>query len=205
MYEKMIEYVREILENNGVTANEKTFSFRNRFEHTMRVFEWAKRINKNEKGDREVVEISAIFHDVGKGMKRERPHAETGAEICKQYLERVGFDRKKAELIVRSVRVHSSKTIPASELSIEERILMDADMLDETGAMAVLWESVDSMGESSSGYIDIYDRIIISLEEVKMTREFFKTEEGKKLIAERIKFLEMFVKNLEYELGINLL
>ena len=202
MYEKMIDYVKGILENAHIMPDEKTFPFRNRFEHSMRVLEWAKRINKKEKGDREVVEVSAIFHDVGKGVRRERPHAEAGAEICEKYLKRVGFDSKKTELIAKAVRMHSSKTISASELSIEERILMDADMLDETGAMAVLWDSVDSAGDAGPGYTKIYGKILLSLEEVRMLSGFFKTEEGKKLIAERIGFLEMFVKNLEFELGI---
>lgn len=204
MYEDMINYVKNILENTDSKATElKTvFPFRNRFEHSMRVYKWAKRINEVEKADEEVISIAAIFHDVAKGMNGGRNHAEAGAEICREYLRKVNYDINKSEMVVQAVRNHSSKDMPISELSLEDRVIIDADILDELGAITVLWDSIAVGMKEYPTYEKVYNRLVPVLQQEKTGYESLKTEYGKKLFKERIEFLETFLENLKYELGI---
>lgn len=204
MYEEMQVFVRETLEQTNLYASEleKPFAFRNRFTHSMRVLEWASRIQAVEKGDGEVISIAAIFHDVGKGLESERKHAEISAEICEDYLKRIGFDPGKSAHIVRAVRRHSSKLIPETELSLEERILMDADQLDELGALCVLWDSLDAGKEIHPSYEAVFWRIFRQYQRRINDAPKMKTPEGKRLYQERVDFLRVFLNNLQWELGI---
>ena len=177
------------------------FPFRNRFEPTLRVYKWAERINSVEKGNEEVVMISAIFHDVGKSINGDTNHAEESAKICRDYLLDQGFDLDFVERVTNVIRVHSSKEMPAEDLSLEERILIDADTLDETGALTVLWDSVDTGAKKEQSYLIVYNRVAEALEHKKGDLKRLKTDEGRRLYHERNEFLESCIRNLEYELG----
>ena len=66
-YEEMFEFVRKILiDNNAIKPKKPNQVFRDRFEHTKRVYNWAIKIMDDFKViDRDVTLTSAIFHDVG--------------------------------------------------------------------------------------------------------------------------------------------
>lgn len=204
MYEEMINYVRDFLEKTDSKATQlKTvFPFRNRFEHSMRVYKWAKRINEIEKGDEEVISIAAIFHDVAKGINGGKNHGEVGAKICKEYLQEINFDKRKTEMIVQAIRNHSKYYKSNMELSLEDKIIMDADALDEVGALTILWDSMATGMEDDPSYTKVYYRLLSVLERRRRYRRTLRTEYGRKLYAERTEFLEEFIKNLKYELGI---
>lgn len=203
MYKDMLDYVKEYLSNTDLKAgkSQKLFPFRNRFEHTLRVWEWAKRINKVEKGDEEIIDIAAIFHDIGKGEEGEKPHALISAELCRKYLKSAGFNEDKIDRITSAVRRHSSKHLIADELSLEERIIMDADLLDEAGAMCVLWDSMHQGAQENASYYKTYASLQNHYEERARGIKLLKTSEGKRLYEERISFLKLFLDNLRYELG----
>lgn len=203
MDQQMMDYVREYFEKTDPNATElkKVFPFRNRFEHSLRVYEWAKRINEVEKGDVDIVEIAALFHDIGKGVKSDRPHAETGAEICGEYLTARGFHREKTKRIMMAIGLHSSKELPENALAIEEKIIIDADLLDELGAMCVLWDAMDAGITKNSSYDQLYEQILERQEERKKGIKNMKTGEGRRLYQERLDFLGSFLQNLLYELG----
>lgn len=201
MYEKMIEYVKNHL-NKNVSKSEKEAPFRDNFDHTMRVYEWARRINAVEKADTQVVEVAAIFHDVGKGIGRDESHAETSADICKKYLKDRDFNKQIIERVVRCVKVHSSKEIPAHELGLEERVLMDADLLDEVGALCVLWEGMIQGTKEKPSYYKAYDNLVDHYQKREEELGLLKTGEGKRLYEERLAFLKLYIENLKYELGL---
>lgn len=204
MFEKEIRFVKDYFEKNAPSAAEHRapYPFRNRFEHTMRVYKWAQRINREEKGDKVVVALAAIFHDVGKAVDSEMPHAELSADICGEYLADRGFSRNKRERIVRAVRLHSSKSIKKSRLSLEDRILIDADLLDEVGALAVLLDGMATALDGNASYIRAYERHLKYYDQLKNQRKYLKTKTGKRLYDERLRFLKVFIRNLKFELGL---
>lgn len=206
MYDQMKEYVKNYLHETEhlVMEQNKQYPFRSRFEHSMRVLEWAKRINRIEMGDEETVEIAAIFHDIGKNvsLKLGKPHGEISGELCAQYLKSINFNEEKTERIVQAVSLHSLKNLPTEGLNLEDRILMDADLLDETGAICVLWDCLYLGSEDNSSYDKAYYRILDNYHKIKDQIKYIKTNEGMRLFLERIYFLEQFLDNLRFELGI---
>ncbi len=203
MYEDIKKYVEKFFIDGDrfATDSHPRFPFRDRYKHILRVYKWALRINEREKGDRDVVAISALFHDVGKSRKDKRPHALVSADICAAYLEERGYSKSKSKKIIHAVKVHSSKNNPDLKLSLEDKILMDADLLDEAGAISVIWDSMAVAFEPEPTYEKVYERHKIYFEELADSIKYLKTRYGKKLYKERIDFVEQFMKNLAYELG----
>lgn len=206
MYKEMINYVRKSLENRELHPEdfENKFPFRIRFQHTMRVYKWALRLNEFEKGDQEIISISVIFHDVGKASDSDSdvPHAEVSGEICKKYLESINYNKNKSDIIVQAIKKHSHKEEHVEKLTLEEKILIDADLLDEVGAITVLWDSMATAMENDPSYEKVYERLKKRLDRIKEKKLLIKTKTGMKFYEDRIKFLENFLDNLKYELEV---
>ena len=87
-YQKVIEFVKEQTSQNGRPAN---YPFRSRYEHIMRVYRWAIRIQAKEGGNLEVIALAALLHDVGWEIDG-RPHEEVSAEMAVEFLVNEGYD-----------------------------------------------------------------------------------------------------------------
>ncbi|MBC2580778.1 HD domain-containing protein [Clostridium sp. DJ247] len=204
MYEDMINYVKKFLDNRELEVDdfENKYPFRIRFQHILRVYNWTHRLNEFEKGDEQVVSIAAIFHDVGKRNDNSIPHADLSAEICSKYLESINYDKNQSKRIIQAIKKHSSKKECIEKLSLEDRILIDADLLDEVGAITVLWDSMATVMETDPSYMKVYERLQKRLERIKKKSSLTKTKTGARFYEERLRFLENFIENLEYELQV---
>jgi uncharacterized protein len=203
--EEMIAYVRQFIEEHDPIATKlaKRFPFRRLFDHCTRTLRWAQRIQEREGGDREIVEIAALFHDAGKCVDNTlEGHARAGAAICERYLVSQGFDPDKRARIVYIVRnhVHSMRDVP---LSLEAQIVRDADLLDEVGALTVLWDAMAAGAEEPQSYTIAHQRIRAAYERLKARALCsLETETGRQFYRKRLDFLGQFVRELEYELGL---
>lgn len=205
MYEEMMAFVKQTLVERDprLKGLDSRFPFRNRFDHSFRVYHWALRIQANEGGDHEIVSIAAIFHDVAKGTEGNRPHAEVGAEICDEYLRSINYPDERRKRVCQAIRYHSSKRHHASkELALEDKIIMDADMLDEVGALTILWDSMATAQEKEPSYEKVFQRTSHYYTRLKKETPYFLTSTGRRFFEEKLGFLEFFLKNLEQELGL---
>ena len=202
--EKMIAYVRQFIEEHDPIATKlaRRFPFRHLADHCTRTYRWAQRIQEREGGDREVVETAALFHDIGKCVDRTTDgHARAGAEICDQYLVAQGYEDSKRARIVHIVRnhVHSVRGV---SLSLEAHIVRDADLLDEVGALTVLWDAMDAGAQEQQSYALTYQRIRAAYERLRdRSPDAWETETGRRFYEQRIDFLGRFLEQLAYELG----
>jgi HD superfamily phosphodiesterase len=129
-------------------------SFGHGFDHAERVCKLALFICEKEGGDRWVLEIAALLHDIGyvslAALKRElvvgdsgeehrifanylsgtSDHAELSARIAKNLLKEIGLQNEKIEQICTVIREHDKP----NKSSFEAKILNDADALDRCGA-----------------------------------------------------------------------
>lgn len=193
-YAEVIEFVQKQTSENGRPPN---YKFRSRFEHTMRVYRWAIKLQSKLGGDLDVIVLAALLHDVG--WDEIRPHGEVGAEIAVEYLDSLGVEPEKIAKIGEIIMIHEDKDSD-KELSLECRIVMDADLLDEVGAVSVLWDSMATALEDEASYKRAYYRIknFYRINKPKIRR--CKTDAGRVEYNKRMQLLEEFIFQLEKEL-----
>ncbi len=193
-YSEIIEFVKEKTSENGRPAN---YPFRSRFDHTMRVYRWAIKLQAKLGGDLDVIVLAALLHDVG--WEEGRPHGEVGAEIAVDYLDSIGVEPEKIKQIGEIIYMHSDKDTE-KHLSLECKILMDADLLDEVGAIGILWDAMATAIEDEASYKRAYYRIknYYRINKPKIRR--CKTDAGRTEYTKRMQFIENFIYELEREL-----
>lgn len=106
------------------------------FMHVDRVRKWALQIAKREGFDRlEVVQATALLHDIGRATGESNEHAQVGAEMTVRFLSEINlFTPSEIEEIANAVRHHNS----LSENGRLAEILRDADILDLLGAVGIM-------------------------------------------------------------------
>ena len=193
-YAEVIEFVRKQTAENGRPPN---YPFRSRCEHTMRVYRWAIKLQSKLGGDLDIIVLAALLHDIG--WDEVRPHGEVGAEIAVDYLDSLGVDPEKIAKIGEIIMMHSDKDTEA-ELSLECRIVMDADLLDEVGAVGILWDAMATAQEDEASYKRAYYRIknFYRINKPKIKR--CKTDAGRVEYNKRMQLIEEFIFQLEKEL-----
>lgn len=193
-YAEVIEFVRKQTAENGRPPN---YPFRSRFEHTMRVYRWTIKLQSKLGGDLDIIVLAALLHDIG--WDEVRPHGEVGAEIAVDYLDSLGVDPEKIAKIGEIIMMHSDKDTEA-ELSLECRIVMDADLLDEVGAVGILWDAMATAQEDEASYKRAYYRIknFYRINKPKIKR--CKTDAGRVEYNKRMQLIEEFIFQLEKEL-----
>ena len=218
----MLNYVKGLLAPvDSMSKNGQTLPFRSRFSHTEHVIEWALRICGPEGGDAGIVSVAGIFHDSGYSVKGDG-HALYSANVFDAYMSRFEPDRFPADdigdILITNVRStlsssisinkvrdvisrHSDKHLSCSELSLESRILMDADRLDEIGAMGVLFDCFVAAQSPAYNYNDAYDRICATFEKDGELDGRLYTESGAKHYMKMRRYIAGFISGLKEELG----
>ena len=193
-YSEVIEYVKKMTTENGRPSN---YPFRSRFEHTMRVYRWAIKLQSKLGGDLDIIALAALLHDIG--WDSERPHEEVGAELAVEYLDSIGVDPQIITRVGEIIMVHEDKDTEA-ELSLECKIVMDADLLDEVGAVSVIWDSMATALEDEASYKKAYYRIknFYRINKPKIRR--CKTDTARTEYTKRMQLLESYILQLEKEL-----
>ncbi len=95
--------------------------------HVQLVKKFALKLAKIEKADKDVVEISALLHDIGKDKGREK-HNKRSYELSKKFLEKINLPEKKKNLILKCILKHGSK-FSKEDNEIEVKIIQSADVL----------------------------------------------------------------------------
>ena len=101
-YAEVIEFVKQKT-TSGDRPN--PYPFRSRFEHTMRVYRWAIRLQAKLGGNLDVIVLSALLHDVG--WEEGRPHEEVSAEIAVEYLDSIEIDPETIKRVGEIILLHA--------------------------------------------------------------------------------------------------
>jgi uncharacterized protein len=108
--------------------------------HVERVYNLAVKIAQKERADMGVVRLAAYLHDVGRKEEMESKgkidHAEKGVELAEKILASYNLDLKTVENIKHCILSHRFRNNHAP-LTIEAKILFDADKLDSIGAIGI--------------------------------------------------------------------
>lgn len=200
----MIEFVRNALdgERSFGSQTSKSYPFRNRYHHCLRVSRLAYEIAAAEKRDVYVATVAGLLHDVEKPNSNN--HAEAGAIRAGQYLTERGIAEDRIAAIVDCIRFHS-KSIPIENGSFRDElaVLKDADLLDEVGASGVVYTLLGkTLDDTPSSYYDALENLRFRHQNEKAASRHAKmfTETGRRIMAKRIERELEFIALLESEL-----
>jgi uncharacterized protein len=109
------------------------------FEHVMRVYKNAQRIGREEGADMKILLAAVLLHDLvvyPKGSAKRSKSADDSADIAEKILQKRGWAKSAIDRVSYCIRTHSySKGI--RPMTLEAKILQDADRLDALGAIGI--------------------------------------------------------------------
>ena len=141
-FNNMLEYVLDILKkNDALKPHKPNQCFRNRYEHSLRVYKWAKRLAVDyQKIDLDICLTACIFHDVGYAYGQD-DHPINSVKIFKEYANIHNLDPLFVQKVSDIIYVHSDKSLLKDPNSSPELIiLLEADLMDEEGALGIVWD-----------------------------------------------------------------
>ena len=153
--------------------------------------------------DKDAVLTAAVFHDVGySALDNTKSHAENSADIFDEYAINNDFDNSKSDFISYLIRNHSSKELMFAEgTPMELIILMEADLLDETGAMAIVWDCMAEGAETEQSFVKAYEHIINYSGKILENNPMF-TQKAKEFWSEKQKLVSEFIRYLAFDLAV---
>lgn len=106
--------------------------------HIERVYKMACHLHTKEGGDLEIIQLAALLHDIS-DHKMNGGKLNDGGKVAFQLLMKHGYNEQKANFIAEIIDGVSFKgaLVEDHQLSIEGKIVQDADRLDAIGAMGI--------------------------------------------------------------------
>jgi uncharacterized protein len=106
--------------------------------HIERVYKMACHLQAKEGGDLEIIQLAALLHDIS-DHKMNGGKLNEGGNVALQLLLENGYEEKKAKIVANIVDGVSFKgaLVKDLQISIEGKIVQDADRLDAIGAMGI--------------------------------------------------------------------
>ena len=207
-----INFVKEKLE--GAEAGHDWF-------HIERVWKLSKKIAEKEGGNLEVIELSALLHDIA-DPKFHNGDETLALKISQNFLEEIQVDAELIEQVLSVIKNISFKNRAEAPENppLELQIVQDADRLDAIGAIGVARtfnfggfknnlmyhpEIKPNLGMNKEEYKKSNGTTINHFyEKLLLLKDLMNTETGKKIASERhdfmLQFLDEFYKewNVEY-------
>jgi uncharacterized domain HDIG len=205
MYKEYLKYVKDYLTtHNGDEPPNHSMAFRSKYQHTLRVLGWAKRLAEGRTDiNIEVLYTAAIFHDIGNSDEDRKTHAKRGADIFYEYGIKNRMDLSFIESVKNLIAFHSSKELlKEKNIPIELILLMEADLLDEEGALRMVWYTLDKAVSGANSYEDVYEHIVMGNN--KRLVNPMVTEKAKYYWEEKQRLVEIFTKQLKDDIEVNL-
>lgn len=186
------------------------------WEHSRRVYSLCMHIGEVEAADMDVLKIAAYLHDVGRSHQDESKgticHAERGAEMATELMDRYPMSGEQKENILHCIRSHRFRGNHRPE-TLEAKILFDADKLDSIGAIGIA-RAFQFAGEVGAKFhnpnlnpdkTEPYTKEDTGYREFKLKlskiRDRMLTTEGRRMAQERHAFMERYFDRFfqEYE------
>ncbi|AZA77699.1 HD domain-containing protein [Chryseobacterium sp. G0186] len=201
-----VAFVKEKLE--GAEAGHDWF-------HIERVWKLSKKIAETEDCDQEVVELSALLHDIA-DPKFHNGDETIAPKISRAFLEEQNVPNETVEkvlYIIENISFKNRSNAPADP-SLELQIVQDADRIDAIGAIGIARtfnfggfknnpmydpEAQPNLGMSKEEYKKSNGTTINHFyEKLLLLKNLMNTEKGKKMAEERhdymLNFLDQFYK-----------
>ncbi|MCD1116448.1 HD domain-containing protein [Chryseobacterium turcicum] len=204
--ENTVQFVKEKLE--GAEAGHDWF-------HIERVWKLSKKIAQTEDCNLNVVELSALLHDIA-DPKFHNGDETLALKISREFLETQNVEEEIIQqvlFIIQNISFKNRGEVPQN-LPIELKVVQDADRIDAIGAIGVARTfNFGGFKNNMMYHPDIQPKLNMSKEEYKksngttvnhfyekllLLKDLMNTNEGKKIAEERhqfmLTFLDQFMK-----------
>jgi len=194
--------------------------------HIERVLRTAVEIGKREGADLEIIELSAILHDIFANEEKHTDvegfrHEIEASKEARKILKRLGLADKTVDAVCHCIESHRKRTGRIQPQTIEAKCLFDADKLDCIGAIGIVRSAYISLEHGQEFYkqedINAYKRRNVRLDgtiidytqhssnleyelSLKEVAKKMYTDTGRKLAKERSAFMDEFYSRLGKEL-----
>ncbi len=180
-------------------------------QHTYRVLSYALQILEKEPyANKWVVVLASLLHDIARkeeGIDDKVKHAKAGSEKAEVFLKEMGVEKEIYTHVAACIATHSYKKGKDSPMSLEGKILFDADKLDLTGAVGVTRALIfgnqikEPMYKITKGKIDLETKTLMKEYENKLKNfhEIFFTSYGKTLALKNQTTMNGFFTQLQKE------
>ena len=169
-----------------------------RFNHIRNVVSLAVRIAKAEGANVDVVRVAALFHDISKLEADQDVHAEAGANVAREYLEtHEDLPESFVDEVCRCIDDHSYQG-PLTDVSLEARCLMEADILDKVGANGTALMLL-RMGYEARTHMDAAEMVDRVLERGQDHASRIVSDTAESIAHQRLKRVKWFREWLEDE------
>jgi uncharacterized protein len=157
------------MNRNDILSKVRTFAYNNSekndihgFKHVERVLKLSSEIGAVLNANLPVIKIAALLHDVGRSLKKEdevKNHAEISAELAENFIIKNNFDItiEDVENILHCIRAHSFSN-DLEPITLEAKILSDADKLDALGAIG-LYRTIGFTISRNRGLDDVIEHL----------------------------------------------
>ena len=185
------------------------------WEHVGRVYALALALAEREHGDRFIVGMAALLHDLGRTAPHsEKHHADLSVSLATALMQAHNVPQEQQDAILHAIIAHSfSRGVEPQTL--EARIVRDADRLDGLGAIGILRWAVtgavrrtpetrsyhpqDPFGQRHTlddqrYMLDHFYSKLLKLEETMLT------ETGRSLARQRTAFMHTYLHEFKREL-----
>lgn len=199
-FEKMKQFIKITLEENDAVLDKRhNLTFRNRYEHSLRVFKWVKRLSVDyDNFDYDVALTAALFHDVGYA-KGKKDHHVGSSEIFLEYAKENNFDQEFIDKVYYIVINHSDKWMLKDSKNPEFIVMLEADLLDEEGSLGIVWDLLAAGQLKPESYLDAIDEIKKHSIHI-LSQDFMVTPTAIKIWDEKKNLVKDFIKQLYEDL-----
>ena len=171
-----------------------------RYNHILNVTELAAEIAEAEGANVDVTRVAALFHDIAKLEAEQDLHAEAGARVAREYLtSRTDYPESFVEEVVHAVEAHSYEG-ELSDVDLETRCLMEADLLDKVGANGTALLLL-RMGYEARTHMDANEMVGRVLERGEDALQRVRSDTAESIAHQRIKRVRWFKDWLEAEIA----
>lgn len=147
-------------------------------EHIQYVYKYVCLLSKDKDVDHEVLELSALLHDIAmtdKTLDRSK-HNEYGVVIAEELLKENNYPEDKIEFVKKCILNHSNKR-KDYRTTLEEKILVDADGLSH-------FDSINNLYNLAHNVMELNETDTIKFIQDKLTKDYNEISDELKYLVQ---------------------
>lgn len=162
--------------------------------HVERVLKYASIVNKEIRGNWDVIQSAIFLHDIGHKLNREKHH-EISAEMAESFLISKKIDQEIISNITHSILTHSRQFSKEKPTSPEAKVLYDADGMDLFGPIGLMRAILACTLKNKT-----FECILKKLEWRLEQKKYFNSKAAKIFVQENSTLIENYLFRLKKQL-----